>query len=60
MGPKYNGSNIQGKGDIINCSCYQAMKLFEHGMMVAEGLFEKQLHRMVTSNEIKFGSTSEK
>ena len=29
-------SNLQGKGDIMNCSCYRAVKLLEHEMKVAE------------------------
>ena len=28
------------KGDIMYCSCYTGIQLFEHGMVV-EGMFEK-------------------
>ena len=34
---------FKGKGDIINCSCYRAMTLLEHGMKVVEKVFEKHL-----------------
>ena len=32
---------IKGKGDIMNCSCYRAVKLLEHDMKVVERVFEK-------------------
>ena len=32
---------FKGKGDIRNCSCYRAVKLFEHCMKVVERVLEK-------------------
>ena len=34
-------SFVKGKGDIRKCTCYGAMKLLEHGMMVVERVLEK-------------------
>ena len=34
---------FKGKGDIRNCSCYRAVKLPEHGMMMVERVLEKGL-----------------
>ena len=34
---------LKGKGDIMNCSCYRAMKLHENGMKVVERVLEKDL-----------------
>ena len=34
---------FKGKGDIMNCSCYGAVKLLEHGMKVVEKVLEKRL-----------------
>ena len=34
-------SIFKGKGDIMNCSCYRAVKLLEHGMKVVESISEK-------------------
>ena len=39
---------FKGKGDILNCSCYGAVKLLEHGMKVVERMLEKRLHIIVT------------
>ena len=46
---------FKGKGDISNCSCYRAVKLFEHGMKVVERGVEKRLQRIVSVDEIKCG-----
>ena len=32
---------LKGKGDLRNCSCYMAVKLFEHGIKVVEMVLEK-------------------
>ena len=55
MGSKYSGSDLQGKGDIRNCSCYGAVKLLEHSMKVVERMLEKRLCRIVTGNEMQVG-----
>ena len=39
---------FKGKGDIMNCSCYGAVKLLEHGMKVVEMVLGKKLCRIVT------------
>ena len=31
---------FKGKGDIRNCSCYEAVKFLEHGMKVVERVLE--------------------
>ena len=41
MGAKYGDSNLQGKSDIRNCSCYGAVKHLEHGMKVVERVLER-------------------
>ena len=45
---------IKGKGDIRNCSCYGAVKLLGHGMMVVEKVLEKRLCIMVSVDEMQF------
>ena len=39
---------FEGKGEIRNCSCYEAVKHLEHCMKVVEMVFEKRLHRRVS------------
>ena len=46
---------FKAKGDIMNCSCYGAVKFLEHGMKVVEWVFEKWLHRIVSVDEMQFG-----
>ena len=46
---------FKGKGDIMNCSCYGAVMLLEHGMKVVERVLEERLHGMVAVNKMKFG-----
>ena len=60
MSSRYSGSNLQGEGDIRNCSCYGAVKLLEHGMKVVERVIEKRLYRIVTVDEIQFGFMPER
>ena len=60
MGYKNRGSNLQGKGDIRNCSCYRAVKLLGHGMKVKERVLDKSLRRIVTVNEIQFSFMPER
>ena len=59
MGSRYSGSNLQGKRDIMNCCCYTAVKLLEHGMEVVEIVLQQRLHRIVTVEEMRFGFMSE-
>ena len=33
---------FKGNDDILNCGCYKAVKLLEHGMKVAEMVLEKK------------------
>ena len=49
---------IKGKANIRNCSCYGAVKLLEHGMMVVERVLEKTLCRIVSVDEMQFGFMS--
>ena len=43
---------FKGKGDIRNCSCNRAVKLLELGMNVMEKVIEKNLHRIMTVDEM--------
>ena len=47
---------FNGKGDIMNCSCYGAVTLLEHGMKV----LEKRLCRIVSVDEIHVGFMPER
>ena len=47
MSSRYSGFNLQGEGDIRNCSCHRAVKLLEHGMKVVERVLEKSHCRIV-------------
>ena len=38
---------FKGKGDIMNCSCYRAVRLLEHGMKVVERVLDKRLNKIV-------------
>ena len=51
---------FKGKGDVRNCSCYRAVKLLEHGMMVVRRELEKRLRRIVSVDEIQFGFMPER
>ena len=51
---------FKGKGDIRNCSCYRAAKLPEYGMKVVERVLGKRLHRIVSVDEMQFGSIPER
>ena len=44
-----------GKDDILNCSCYGAVEILEHGMKVVKRVLCKRLHRIVTVDETQFG-----
>ena len=46
---------FKGKGDIMNCSCYRAVKVHEHGMKVVKRVLEKRLSRIVTVGDVQFG-----
>ena len=39
---------FMGKGNITNCSCYGAVMLLEHGMMVVERVLEERLCSIVS------------
>ena len=43
----------------MNCSCYGAVNLIEHGMKVVDGVLEKVLCRIVIVDEMQFGFMSE-
>ena len=47
-------------GDIRNCSCHRVVNFLEYGMKVVERVLEKRLHGIVTVNEMKFCSMSER
>ena len=46
--------------DIRNCSSYRVVELLEHGMKVVERELLKRLHRIVTDDEMQFGSMPER
>ena len=46
---------FKGKGDIMNCSCYRAVKLLDNGMKVVEGVLEKRLCEILSFDEMQFG-----
>ena len=41
------------KGGIRNCSCYRAMKFFNHVIKVVERVIEKKLHNIVAVSEMQ-------
>ena len=51
---------FKGKGDIRNCSCYQAVEYLEHGMKAVKMVLEKRLHRIVAVDEMQFGYMPER
>ena len=51
MGSKCNGSNLQGEGDIRNCSCYRAVNV---SMSMVEMVLVKGLCGIVFVDEIQF------
>ena len=51
---------FKGKGDIRNCSCNRAVKFLEYGMKVLERVSEKRLRRLVSVDEMQFGSMPER
>ena len=54
--PIFNGS-----GDIGNCSCCRAVKLFGHGMkVVVVRVLEKRCYRIVSVDEMQFGFMPER
>ena len=60
MGCKHSGSNLQGKGDIRNCSCHRAVRQIEHGVKVVERELEKRPRIIVSVDEMQFGLLSER
>ena len=51
---------FKGKADIWNCSCYRAVRHLKNGMKVVEMVLEKRIHRIVTVDEMQFGSMPER
>ena len=51
---------FKGKGDIGKFSCYRAVKLLEYVMKVVDRVVDKWLCRIVTVDEMKFGSMPER
>ena len=51
---------FKGKGDIRNCSCYEAVKLLEYSMKVVERVLDKWLCRIVSVDEMQFGFMPER
>ena len=51
---------FKGKGDIRNCSCHRAVRLYEHGVKVVERALEKSLCRIVSADEMQFGIMSDR
>ena len=45
----------KGKGDVLECSSSQGIKLLEHGMKVAERVQERRLRQAVEIDKIQFG-----
>ena len=57
----HSGPNFQGEGDIMKCSCYDDVRLLEHGLgKVVERVLENSLHGIVTVNEMQFGFMCER
>ena len=46
-------------GDIRSCSCYRAVKIFEHGMRRWKGVIKK-LHRIENVSEMQFSFMPER
>ena len=55
MDSKYDVPLFETNGDIMNCSCYRAVKLLQHGMKVVEMVIEERLCRIVTVDEMRLG-----
>ena len=51
---------IKRKSDIINSSCYRAVKLLEHRMKVMERVLGKGFQRIVTANKGQFGTVPQR
>ena len=45
----------KGKGDMLECSLSQGIKLLEHGMKVAERVLERRLRQAVEIDKMQFG-----
>ena len=45
----------KGKGDVLECSSSQGIKLLEHGMKVAERVLERRLRQAVKIDKMQFG-----
>lgn len=45
----------KGKGDPLECGSYRTIKLLEHGMKLAERVFESRLRTEVDVDEMQFG-----
>ena len=50
---------FKGKGELMNCSCYRAVQLLEHGMEVVEWVL-KIIHRIVAVNKMHYGFMPER
>jgi hypothetical protein len=48
---------VKGKGDPLECGCYTAIKLLEHGMKVLKSALEKRKREQVNIDDMKFGFT---
>ena len=51
---------FKGKGDLIECGSYRAVKLLEHGMKVLEGVLKKRLRRKMKIDDMQFGFVPDK
>ena len=45
----------KSKGDVLECSSSQGIKLLEHGMKVAERVLERRLRQAVEIDKMQFG-----
>ena len=45
----------KGKGDVLECSSSQGIKLLEHGLKVAERVLERRLRQAVEIDKMQFG-----
>ena len=50
----------KGKGDIITSGMYSGVKLLEHAMDIVEKVLDKSLRKIVTIDDMQFGSMSRK
>ena len=46
---------FKGKGDVMSCGSYRAVKLLEHAMKIVERVLERRIRTLINLNEMQFG-----